>query len=45
MLELLLKARAPERYRERVDISGRVDHHDMTGLTDAQLRQLAAGGR
>lgn len=42
MLEFLLKARRPERYRDnvRVEHSGHI-RRDVTGLSDEELRELA----
>lgn len=45
MLELRAKALAPERYRERVDVSGKIDHGDLAGMSDDELRRIAGSGR
>lgn len=44
MLEFLLKARRPERYRENIKVehAGSVKH-DLAALSTAELEQLAAG--
>lgn len=45
LLIFMLKARRPEKYRERYEVSGKVAHHhkhDLSNLTDKELEQWEA---
>jgi hypothetical protein len=43
LLIFLLKGAAPERYRERVQVTGALSKIDFGRLTDQQLSEIAAG--